>query len=149
MSPHLPKRGRVQLHVRYPISYAHGRQKSSRGSGKRNERDSLYSPSLSWEITWRRHGTLIGRNRSACRCETLHTAGSSFVFIFRALRPCDQNSPISVWKPVYLLRAFVYAWMADAGQWREIQLGIHSFIRKENTPFWRERHVRIPDHLCV
>ena len=34
----------------------------------------------------------------------------------RALRPCDQDSPISVWKPVYLLRAFVYhEWWATEG----------------------------------
>ena len=33
---------------------------------------------------------------------------SSAIFIFRALRPCDQDSPISVWKPVYRIRAFVY-----------------------------------------
>ena len=31
---------------------------------------------------------------------------------------------------------------------REMQLRVHSFIRKENTPFWREKHLRIPDHLC-
>ena len=39
----------------------------------------------------------------------------------------------------------------DGGWWakRESQLRIHSFIRKEYTLFWRERHVRIPDHLCV
>ena len=81
-----------------------------------------------------------------------HTTGSSFVFIFRALRPCDQNSPISVWKPVYLLRAFVHTSAhMDGGWWaqRESQLCIYSFVRKEYTPFWRERHVRIPDHLCV
>ena len=35
---------------------------------------------------------------------------------FRALRPCDQDSPISVWKPVYLFRAFVYhEWWAMEG----------------------------------
>jgi len=33
-------------------------------------------------------------------------------------------------------------------QQREIQLLIHSFIRKENTPFWREDHLRILEHLC-
>ena len=38
--------------------------------------------------------------------------------------------------------------MADGEQWREIQLRVHSFIREENTPFWREKHLRIPDHLC-
>ena len=39
---------------------------------------------------------------------------SFFVFIFRALRPCDQDSPISVWKPVYLFRAFFYTY---GGRW--------------------------------
>ena len=39
---------------------------------------------------------------------TASTLPSSAIFIFRALRPCDQDSPISVWKPVYLIRAFVY-----------------------------------------
>ena len=33
-------------------------------------------------------------------------------------------------------------------QQREIQLLIHSFIRKENAPFWSEDHLRILDHLC-
>ena len=50
------------------------------------------------------------------------TAASFFVFIFRALRPCDQDSPISEWKPVYL------------------------FIRKENTSFpsfRREKHLKV------
>ena len=39
---------------------------------------------------------------------------SFFVFIFRALRPCDQDSPISKWKPVYLFRAFFYTY---GGRW--------------------------------
>ena len=51
VSPHLPKRGRVRLHVGYPISYGghvihRGQKKSSRGSEKRNERNSFYSPPL-------------------------------------------------------------------------------------------------------
>ena len=73
------------------------------------------------------------------------TAASFFVFIFRALRPCDQDSPISEWKPVYLFRACV------SGGWRVRKgdsLLIHSFIRKENTPFCREKHLKIPDYLC-
>ena len=41
----------------------------------------------------------------------------SFFFIFRALRPCDQDSPMSVWKPVYLFRAFVI------GRWWARELG--------------------------
>ena len=32
--------------------------------------------------------------------------------------------------------------MADGEQWREIQLRVHSFIRKENTPFWREKALK-------
>ena len=35
-------------------------------------------------------------------CFRLHF---SFIFIFRALKPCDKDSPISVGKPVYLFRA--------------------------------------------
>ena len=37
--------------------------------------------------------------------------------------------------------------MADGEQEREIQLRVHSFIREENTPFWGEKYLRIPDHL--
>ena len=133
VSPHLPKRGRVRLHVGYPfIRGTHntrGTKKVVQRIRKTKRTKLILQPSPSWEVIWRRHGTLIGRNKSACRCDDTtrtphrshtrqpsHTAGSSIVFIFRALRPCDQNSPISVWKPVYLLRAFVYTWMADGEQ---------------------------------
>ena len=65
------------------------------------------------------------------------TAALFFVFIFRALRPCDHYSPISEWKPVYLFRVR-----------KGDSLLIHSFIRTENTPFCREKHLKIPDYLC-
>ena len=38
--------------------------------------------------------------------------------------------------------------LMNGKQQREIQLLIHSFIPKENTPFWSEDHLRILDHLC-
>ena len=45
------------------------------------------------------------------------TTHHGFFFIFRALRPYDQDSPISVWKPIYLFRAFVI------GRWWARKLG--------------------------
>ena len=66
--------------------------------------------------------------------------------IFRALRPCDQDSPISVWKPVYLLRAFVYhEWWATEGNSTPDSFvyskGKHTFLEwrslKNTWPFMR------------
>ena len=71
---------------------------------------------------------------------------SSAIFIFRALRPCDQDSPISVWKPVYLLRAFVYhEWWATEGNSTPDSFvyskGKHTFLEwrslKNTWPFMR------------
>ena len=67
---------------------------------------------------------------------------------FRALRPCDQDSPISVWKPVYLFRAFLYTyggWWAIEGDSTPCSFvyskGKHTFLEKKalkNTwPFMR------------
>ena len=42
----------------------------------------------------------------------------------------------------------VHIWRMVSDGGREMQLRVYSFIRKENTPFWREKHLRIPDHLC-
>ena len=70
-------------------------------------------------------------------------------FIFRALKPCDQDSPISVCNGNQSTTQHVpstndHEWHAR----REIQLPIHSFIGKENTPFLKEKPLRIPDHFC-
>ena len=81
-SPHLPKRGRVRLHVGYPfIRGTHntrGTKKVVQRIRKTKRTKLILQPSPSWEVIWRRHGTLIGRNKSACRCDdttrTLHTA---------------------------------------------------------------------------
>ena len=59
---------------------------------------------------------------------------------------------IKIIQSAYGNRAFLF-WYKYGGWWameggREMQLRVHSFIRKENTPFWREKHLRIPDHLC-
>ena len=143
-----------------------------------------------------------------------NTPWRNFSF-FRALRPCDQDSPISVWKPslrsmavlssraqerrsreirarsareraakplekllppqsprgfsalarlyclarptkTAMLRRLMETSLPHSSvrvpmngeQQREIQLPIHSFIGKENTPFWGKKHFRIPDHSC-
>ena len=39
-------------------------------------------------------------------------------------------------------------WPMVSKRARKIQLTIHSFIWKENTPFWGEKHLRILDHFC-
>ena len=82
VSPHLPKRGRVRLHVGYPfIRGTHntrGTKKVVQRIRKTKRTKLILQPSPSWEVIWRRHGTLVGRNKSACRCDdttrTLHTA---------------------------------------------------------------------------
>ena len=49
------------------------------------------------------------------RYEDPHTPRLHFAFIFisRALRPCDQYSPISVWNQSTTLEAFMHLGMAD------------------------------------
>ena len=69
-------------------------------------------------------------------------------FIFRALKPCDQDSPISVCNGNQSTTQHVTSTTMNGTQKREIQLLIHSFIGKENTPFLREKPLRIPDHFC-
>ena len=128
--------GRVRWHVGYSVSYAHRLQKSSRGSGKRNERNSSYSPRL----VGKSHGedTVLWLEEIKTRARTLQrytpiTRGnlSFFVFIFRALRPCDQDSPISVWKPVYLFRAlFLHIWRMVSNRGRFNSVFIRLFERK-------------------
>ena len=72
-------------------------------------------------------------------------------FIFRALKPCDQDSPISVCNgnqsTSYPARSqHEWPWMARKGG--RFNSPIHSFIGMENTPFLKEKPLRIPDHFC-
>ena len=134
MSPPLPKRGRVRLHVGYPISYGghviHGGQKkSSRGSEKRNERNSFYSPPLVGKshgedtVLWleeikARAGATTQLERYTPRSHTATVTHRGFIFRFHFPRAKAMWSKFSNQRmePVYLLRAFVYTSMADGEQ---------------------------------
>ena len=167
MSPPLPKRGRVRLHVGYPISYGghviHGGQKkSSRGSEKRNERNSFYSPPLVGKsygedtVLWleeikARAGARTQLERYTPRSHTATVTHHGFIYRFHFPRAKAMWSKFSNQRMETSLPPSSVRVHMDGGWWaqRESQLRIHSFIRKEYTPSWRERHVRIPDHLCV
>ena len=62
----------MRRHVGYSVSYAHRRVKGIR---KTKRTKLILQSSPSWEVTWRRHVTLIGRNKNACEdtTATLHT----------------------------------------------------------------------------
>ena len=131
VSPHLPKRGRVRLHVSYPI---HGED------------------SVLWlEEIKARAGATTQLGRYTPRSHTATVTHRGFIFRFHFPRAKAMWSKFSNQRMETSLRPSSVRVHMDGGWWakRESQLRIHSFIRKEYTPFWRERHVRIPDHLCV
>ena len=108
---------------------------------------------------------LIGRNKNACedttaRLHTTHTTvaftHSGFIFRFHFPRAKAMWSRFSNQRMETslslssLLLVHIWRMVSNGGRQggREMQLRVHSFIREENTPFWREKHLRIPDHLC-